>query len=1185
MKFKLINMQKIKKLIRVSCQFLLFCFYEGIVQIISRVPGITRNKVASQSRGNYWHKKKYPHQECQGTRKGMNNEKLTCYIDGFDASWYMKDNLDVDFRNIEAYEHYIKIGKYQARHPHFDEAWYKLEYSDLDFSKFSAIDQYLTYGKYEGRHPSLNSYWYLNEYQDVREASVDASQHYALNGKKECRHPAFDRTWYINNYNDVATSGMDAYEHYISVGKEEGRYPAFDRNWYLINYPDVAAAGVDPFKHFLEYGKSEGRRPAFSIADAQKYNSRTENFPDYYDSEYQNNIIYSDLSTDIKALAFYLPQFHECKQNNLWWGDKFTEWTNTSRALPQFANHYQPREPHVDIGYYDLSIESDLIAQARLAREHGIYGFCMYYYWFSGDRALEKPLDIIFGNKSIDINFCLCWANENWTRTWDGMENDVLLEQKYLEEDPVKFIRDISKYISDPRYIKVDGKPIIIVYKPHVVPRFKKVIDTWRSWWKNNIGGEILIWCNRTNFDDTGAKSLVGIADAIVEFPPHVVPYEIDQSKLNYKTSGHFFDYQHLVNDIICGTERTETPELPFYRTAMLGWDNSARRKVGWSVWYGFSLEIYYKWLVAIIDYTRSNFGRNDRFIFINAWNEWAEGTYLEPDKRCGYASINTTSKAIFDLPFHSSPYVLQNSDICSSGDVGLLAIHFHVYYIDLIDEVIGYINNIPFNFDLFVTVDDDDKASVVLTEITRRGKQKLLRVVVCKNIGRDVYPFLSSVSKQLLKYDFIGHFHTKKSDTVNWGESWRNFIFENLLGSSQTVSGIFSKFITDPNLGLIHPPAYPLIAPYADWGGVKDRVAALLHDMGCKVHLPSRPNFPVGNMFWARKSAIENILSINWDQSDFELEHGQVMGTLPHVVERCWRYLASHNGYNSMELIGRNKKIGAYNKPKRLILFAHHDYNNEISKEDLFYIKELRNIAQTIIFTSVSNISASSLSDVSKFVDEIVIRENIGFDFSSWRDSILKFGFDRLSFYDEIVFANNSCYGPIFPFDEMFYSMDGIDCDFWGITAFPFSENSTRAEAALVKGTAIPAHVQSYFMVFKRGVVNSSVFKDFWSNVRDFSDMLKVIANYEIQLTTILSSAGFKWACYLPESIILQERFNHLSDFNATYNDPTSFIMLRSPLIKKKSIVYSPNLIPGAKELVKSFNFYPSEMFFGDLE
>jgi lipopolysaccharide biosynthesis protein len=900
-----------------------------------------------------------------------------------------------------------------------------------------------------------------------------------------------------------------------------------------------------------------------------------------YASEYQRDEDFSALHSDIKAIAFYLPQFHVVKENDEWWGNGFTEWTNTRQSSPRFPEHYQPREPHDDIGYYDLSDIETMRNQAEIARRHGIYGFCFYHYWFSGRRLLETPVDLLLQHPEVDINFCLCWANENWTRTWDGMHKDVLVAQRYLPEDAENFIRDLKRYILDPRYIHVDGKPVILVYKPHIIPNIDGVVGTWRKWWLDNTGGELEVWCNRTNFDDTACEAFGACFDAVVEFPPHVVPYEVDEEELGLTTTGHLFDYQGLVADIIYGAEKTKNPSGSFYRSVMLGWDNSARRKEGWSVWHGFSLKAYYQWLRHIVAYTRNSFPVDRRFLFINAWNEWAEGTYLEPDRKYGYASINTTSRALFDLPLRKAPQFLPPCPV-DNFLPGSVAVHVHIFFEDLANEMLDYLNRIPYPFDLFVTTDTKEKVERFQQLFQQHGLQSRLEIVLVPNLGRDIGPFLVDISDKLSGYDYIGHFHGKKSSTVTWGDRWRAYLLDNLLGSEQGINAIFNEFEADPKLGLVYPPPYPLIAPYADWGGNEERCRILLSEVGYKTDLPDIPNFPVGNMFWARGVAIKPMLERVWRYEQFEPEKGQVKETLAHAVERVWDYCAAGCGYYSGEMLLK-QPLSVAPRKSRLAFFVHYEVNEFVSEADLFYLQELRKIVSKIVVITNSQLSHDEYKKFSGLADEIVKRDNRGFDFGAWRDGIRKVGLVELLSYDEVILANNSCYGPIFPFDEMFSSMANRACDFWSVTGFPQLVDSSRAEAKRLPNNVIPGHLQSYFMVFNKSVVDSCAFREFWERVEDKNDILDVVASYETQLTAKLVEAGFKADCYLPESIYLQER-GGADEFNAIYNLPLEMLLLRSPLVKKKVATYANDQIAPLKYAADSYGMFPVRLMFSEL-
>jgi len=377
----------------------------------------------------------------------------------------------------------------------------------------------------------------------------------------------------------------------------------------------------------------------------------------FYDSEYQEDLKFFNYKPRVKAIAFYLPQFHTIPENDGWWGKGFTEWKNTSKAKPMFKEHYQPREPHNDFGYYNLLNIETLKKQVQLAKEHGIYGFCYYLYWFSGKRLLEKPLDLFLDHPEIEINFCLCWANENWTRNWDGLENEILIRQSYSDKDPYRFIEDIQKYINDKRYIKIDGKPVILVYNPGNIPDVKNVFIKWKNHAVEIGIGEIKIWVCKTFGYTPKNLHIEDIVDGLVEFPPHSIP-PVMAKKINLaKKNANIYDYKEVVTEIkrefrynkkkICRSSDV----IPLYRTCMMGWDSAARKKNKWSTYAGFSLRYYFDWVSLI---NNEALYTNKEVFFINAWNEWAEGTYLEPDKKYGYANINTLSKAIFGFSFNN---------------------------------------------------------------------------------------------------------------------------------------------------------------------------------------------------------------------------------------------------------------------------------------------------------------------------------------------------------------------------------------------------------------------------------------------------------------------------------------------------------------------------------------------------
>lgn len=354
---------------------------------------------------------------------------------------------------------------------------------------------------------------------------------------------------------------------------------------------------------------------------------------------------FENKTTDIKAIAYYLPQFHAIPENDLWWGKGFTEWTNTRKAKPLFPGHYQPREPHDDIGYYDLNDINNMKKQAEMARRHGIYGFCFYHYWFHGKRLLGKPVDMFLKHPEIDIAFCLCWANETWSKKWDGKDHHILMQQNFSPEDDIRFIEFLGPFFKDPRYIRLDSKPVLLVYCVSKLHSPRQTAERWRRWCRENGIGDIhlVAVCHGEVYPHMPLDE-IGF-DAYAAFPPHNFPCQHVPSDPIFD-EGFRFDYA-------TGVAMHSPPHdgTRLYEGCTLGWDNTARVGNRANIWLNFSIAIYYEWLRKNMDYTRRTFPPEERFLFINAWNEWAEGTYLEPDKRYGYACLNTTSKALFEMP------------------------------------------------------------------------------------------------------------------------------------------------------------------------------------------------------------------------------------------------------------------------------------------------------------------------------------------------------------------------------------------------------------------------------------------------------------------------------------------------------------------------------------------------------
>jgi lipopolysaccharide biosynthesis protein len=344
---------------------------------------------------------------------------------------------------------------------------------------------------------------------------------------------------------------------------------------------------------------------------------------------------------DVKLIAYYLPQFHPIPENDAWWGAGFTEWRNVARAFPNFEGHYQPRVPG-ELGYYDLRVPEVMARQVELARHHGIAAFCFHFYWFGGKTLLEMPTRQFLERPELDLGFCLCWANENWTRRWDGSENAVLIGQKHSPDDDEAFLRYVDAYFRDPRYVKMDGRPVLTVYRPAILPDARATTDRWRKL-ARRLGwpGLYLIATRAFGFEDYEALGF----DALSEFPPHAVRTP-DMEAMIETTSFRKPTRIRLYRDMVAS--ETSRPPAPGRRHpgVMMGWDNSARRPVEGQIVHGATPAQFATWLRHAMNRARSHPER-ERFVFINAWNEWAEGTYLEPDQRFGYGYLAACAEVV----------------------------------------------------------------------------------------------------------------------------------------------------------------------------------------------------------------------------------------------------------------------------------------------------------------------------------------------------------------------------------------------------------------------------------------------------------------------------------------------------------------------------------------------------------
>lgn len=354
--------------------------------------------------------------------------------------------------------------------------------------------------------------------------------------------------------------------------------------------------------------------------------------------------------SDIRAIAYYLPQFHQIPENDKWWGEGFTEWVNVKKATPMYTGHEQPKIPYE---YYDLSEPDTLHSQISMAKQYNLHGFCFHYYWFKGKRLLETPIECFLDDKSSRANFpfMLCWANENWTRRWDGRDEDVLIHQEHSIKDHQNVTRDLFRYFKDSRYIKFQDKPVFVLYRPQIIQQLERLIEILRAQAiAHGFPGIHIVTTNAFGFTEIDCYDLDGVA----EFPPHCLAKinalsNADVKNIHDDFTGTIYDYHHCVQANLKNYNhiKTNQKEHAYYPGVFPSWDNTARRQHNGHVCAGANSTDFHEWLTGAMQLTSSHNTSDDSFVFINAWNEWAEGAFLEPDTVNGYSSLETLKSAL----------------------------------------------------------------------------------------------------------------------------------------------------------------------------------------------------------------------------------------------------------------------------------------------------------------------------------------------------------------------------------------------------------------------------------------------------------------------------------------------------------------------------------------------------------
>jgi lipopolysaccharide biosynthesis protein len=570
-------------------------------------------------------------------------------------------------------------------------------------------------------------------------------------------------------------------------------------------------------------------------------------------------------------VAFYLPQFHTIPENDEWWGKGFTEWRNVARALPQFEGHLQPRLPG-DLGFYDLRNPQVMRDQAKLAKTYGLSAFCFYFYWFGGKTLLEEPLRNWLADKSIDFQYCLCWANENWTRRWDGRDDEVLIAQKHSPEDDIAFIEHVAEYLRDPRYLRVDGKPMLLLYRPMLLPDPKATAERWRAWCRENGVGEIHL--AYVESFECPPPTRVGF-DAAVEFPPNRgerVDLTSEQTLLNPAYAGEALDWRAMAADF----KARVLPRYRIHRGVSCAWDNEPRRPGGGRTWRYASPELCLDWLRG----ARKNAKRP--LIFVNAWNEWAEGAVLEPDACGGYRWLDAVRRSL------------------SEPSPSRCAVVAHCWHMDKVEELATQLACLTPTLHVHATCQFQD-VSAVRALFKRHGVPAHVEGV--HNRGRDVLPFLrTAATVRRNGYDFLLKVHTKSSRHRPDGDIWCKQLFDVLLDPA-SVAATLEALKTDPSLGMVGPRGHFVSASTFESGNA--RGLDFIRQLTGIREEHAAGGFFAGTMFWIRIDALAPLLDSCITESHFEPERGQTDGTLAHAIERVLPQAVLASGYRIADVQG----------------------------------------------------------------------------------------------------------------------------------------------------------------------------------------------------------------------------------------------------------------------------------------
>ena len=569
-----------------------------------------------------------------------------------------------------------------------------------------------------------------------------------------------------------------------------------------------------------------------------------------FDCFYQAKYIPSNTTnTDIKPIAFY--------------SVAQTDIALLAARKPLYLNHYSPRIPLV----YSNNASERINYYIKLAKEYQIYAFC---YEVNDTNKYKNFISA--------LNLC------------DKTHPFCLSLDACLTADDINTVLNITDFS---KMIKLDEKYIIIL-DIRRLKNYKDIdsfINSAFSIISHNIK-DFQIWCRILHTADINHDKISRyIYSADTDKMPSISANSV--SYINKKIQHYLYSYDFLAH-FFC--HHIIKSDKPFYKTIINGKDTLYKNEL--SV-YKYSLEIFYNWIKTECSFLRDNFKENERFLFIDSFNNWDEYSHTAPEKKTGYAYLNTMYRAVFNKKIYgkklSSYSQAMPEEMCSKAQICL---QIHIFYLDLLENIVTEINKIPYAFDCYISTDSTDKAEYIRNYFKSHSNAVNVIVEIYDNKGRDVYPLIAQMSKYVTKYKFICHMHTKKSKIDIFGDNWREYLFGSLFGSKENIENILKNLEMNKGLGIVFPKPFQNLENAIHWGLNTELAENVLQKLDIDIKLPvNNIVFPVGNMFWARVDAVLPIFT-NTLANNFPNEKGQADGTIAHAIERLWVYTAEYNGY-----------------------------------------------------------------------------------------------------------------------------------------------------------------------------------------------------------------------------------------------------------------------------------------------